>query len=90
MTMPKQAKTTGEHIIELYGHITGLKKELCHIKDNHLRHLKEDIQNIRVELSEGQDKMHNKMDTLTKMIISGLGSIIILVITMVLKFYHII
>lgn len=87
--MPKQAKTTGEHIIELYGHITGLKKEICHIKDNHLRHLKEDIQNVRRELSEGQDKMSNKMDTLTKMIISGMGSIIILVITMILKYYKI-
>jgi hypothetical protein len=87
--MPKQAKTTGEHIVELYGHITGLKKEICHIKDNHLRHLKEDIQNVRRELSEGQDKMSNKMDTLTKMIISGMGSIIILVITMVLKYYKI-
>jgi DNA-binding ferritin-like protein len=87
--MPKQAKTTGEHIVELYGHITGLKKEICHIKDNHLRHLKEDIQNVRRELSEGQDKMSNKMDTLTKMIISGMGSIIILIITMVLKYYKI-
>jgi hypothetical protein len=87
--MPKQAKTTGEHIVELYGHITGLKKEICHIKDNHLRHLKEDIQNVRRELSEGQDKMSNKMDTLTKMIISGMGSIIILVITMILKYYKI-
>ena len=26
--MPKKAITVGEHIIELYGHITGLKKEI--------------------------------------------------------------
>ena len=87
--MPKQAKTTGEHIIELYGHITGLKKEICHIKDNHLRHLKEDVQSVRQELKEGQDKMNIKMDNQTKMIISGMGSILLLFVTMILKMFHI-
>jgi hypothetical protein len=76
--MPKRAITTGEHIVELYGHITGLKKEICHIKDNHLKHLKEDM-----------EKMNSKIDKLTTMIISGMGSIIILVITMILKYYKI-
>ena len=87
--MPKQAKTTGEHIVELYGHITGLKKEICHIKDNHLRHLKEDVQSVRQELKEGQDKMNIKMDNQTKMIISGMGSILLLFVTMILKMFHI-
>ena len=76
--MPKRAITTGEHIVELYGHITGLKKEICHIKDNHLKHLKEDIESISA-----------KMDKLTTMIISALGSIILLALTLILKYYKI-
>jgi len=40
MTMSKKSVTVGEHIVEIYGHIEGLKREMCHIKDNHLRHLK--------------------------------------------------
>jgi hypothetical protein len=76
--MPKKAITVGEHIIELYGHITGLKKEICHMKDNHLKHLKEDIESISA-----------KMDKLTMMIISALGSIILLALTLILKYYKI-
>jgi len=76
--MPKKAITVGEHIIELYGHITGLKKEICHMKDNHLKHLKEDIESISA-----------KMDKLTMMIISALSSIILLALTLILKYYKI-
>jgi hypothetical protein len=76
--MPKKAITVGEHIIELYGHITGLKKEICHMKDNHLKHLKEDIESISA-----------KMDKLTMMIISALGSIVLLALTLILKYYKI-
>jgi len=76
--MPKKAITVGEHIIELYGHITGLKKEICHMKDNHLKHLKEDIESISA-----------KMDKLTMMIISDLGSIVLLALTLILKYYKI-
>ena len=76
--MPKKAITVGEHIIEIYGHITGLKKEICHMKDNHLKHLKEDIESISA-----------KMDKLTMMIISALGSIVLLALTLILKYYKI-
>ena len=89
MTMSKKSVTVGEHIVEIYGHIEGLKREMCHIKDNHLRHLKEDIQSVRQELKEGQDKMNIKMDNQTKMIISGMGSILLLFVTMILKMFHI-
>ena len=76
--MPKKAITVGEHIVEIYGHITGLKKEICHMKDNHLKHLKEDIESISA-----------KMDKLTMMIISALGSIVLLALTLILKYYKI-
>ena len=76
--MTKKAITTGEHIIELYGHITGLKKDICHMKENHLKHLKEDIESISA-----------KMDKLTMMIISALGSIVLLALTLILKYYKI-
>jgi len=32
-------KTTREHIISLHGHISGLKKDIAGIKNNHLRHM---------------------------------------------------
>jgi hypothetical protein len=76
--MTKKAITTGEHIVEIYGHITGLKKDICHMKENHLKHLKEDIESISA-----------KMDKLTMMIISALGSIVLLALTLILKYYKI-
>jgi hypothetical protein len=76
--MPKKAITVGEHIVEIYGHITGLKKDICHMKENHLKHLKEDIESISA-----------KMDKLTMMIISALGSIVLLALTLILKYYKI-
>jgi hypothetical protein len=76
--MTKKAITTGEHIVELYGHITGLKKDICHMKENHLKHLKEDVEAINA-----------KMDKLTMMIISALGSIVLLALTLILKYYKV-
>mgnify|MGYP003326285960 CR=1 FL=1 len=31
--MAKNPKTTGEHIVALYGHITGLKKDVKHMHE---------------------------------------------------------
>ena len=39
-------KTTREHILSLYGHVTGLKKELNQIKTNHLKHIHEDVEKL--------------------------------------------
>jgi hypothetical protein len=41
--MAKQPKTTSEHLISIYGYITGLKREISQIKNNHLKHLHEDV-----------------------------------------------
>ena len=41
--MAIQPKNVREHIISLYGHVTGVKKDLYQIKNNHLKHMQEDI-----------------------------------------------
>ena len=64
--MAKQPKTTSEHIISLYGYITGLRREVVQIKNNHLKHMHQDI-----------DRMHSKVDKLLYAILGGLGATII-------------
>jgi len=44
--MPIQPKTQREHIIALHGHITGVKKDIVNVKENHLKHMKEQIQDL--------------------------------------------
>ena len=63
--MAKQPKTTSEHLISIYGYITGLRREVSQIKDNHLKHLHEDV-----------DKLHTKIDKILYVILSGLGAVI--------------
>ena len=60
--MAKKPNTTGGHIVALYGHVTGLKKDICTIKNNHLKHMHEDI-----------DKTAKKIDYILGLIISGLA-----------------
>jgi hypothetical protein len=49
----------------MYGYITGLKREINIIKNNHLKHLHQDV-----------DKLHGKVDKLLYVILGGLGAII--------------
>ena len=67
--MAKQPKTTNEHIISLYRYITGLKREVSSIKNNHLKHMHEDI-----------DKLHGKIDRVLYVILGGLGATILTLI----------
>ena len=67
--MAKQPKTTSEHLIYLYGYITGVKREVSQIKNNHLKHLHDDV-----------DKLHGKVDTLLYAILGGLGATILTLI----------
>ena len=60
--MAKDPKTTGEHIVALYGYITGLKKDVHSIKNNHLNHMHQDI-----------DKPSKKIDYVLGLIITGLA-----------------
>ena len=67
--MAKQPKTTSEHLISIYGYITGLKREVSSIKNNHLKHIHEDI-----------DKLHGKIDKVLYAILGGLGATILTLI----------
>ena len=62
--MAKEPKTTGEHLVSLYGHIKGLKKDIYTIKNNHLKHMHEDI-----------DKTSKKIDYILGLIVAALGAI---------------
>ena len=64
MANGKKPQTTGEHIVSLYGHVTGLKRDICEIKNNHLKHIHEDI-----------DKTARKIDYILGLIIVALGVI---------------
>ena len=44
--MTKKPRTTSEHLISLYGYITGLKKEVHTIKNNHLKHMHDDLEKL--------------------------------------------
>jgi hypothetical protein len=67
--MAKQPKTTNEHLISIYGYITGLKREVNTIKNNHLKHLHQDV-----------DKLHGKVDKLLYAILGWLGATILTLI----------
>jgi hypothetical protein len=77
--MTKRPRTTGEHIIALYGHITGLKKDILTIKNNHLAHMHEDIEKIN-------DKLDTKFDSMTNKIVYGVGAIALIFLGQVLYF----
>ena len=64
--MAKEPTTISEHIIALYGHIKGLKREIFSIKKNHLEHMHADI-----------DKLHGKMDRFLYWLLGGLGAIVL-------------
>ena len=68
--MSKEPTTISEHIIALYGHIKGLKREIFSIKKNHLEHMHKDI-----------DRLHGKMDRFLYWLLGGLGAIVIALLT---------
>ena len=68
--MAKEPSTVSEHIIALYGHIKGLKREIFSIKKNHLEHMHKDI-----------DRLHGKMDRFLYWLLGGLGAIVITLLT---------
>jgi hypothetical protein len=72
--MTKKPRTTSEHLISLYGYITGLRKEVNTIKNNHLKHMHEDI-----------DKIHGKVDKLLYLIMAGMGAVLLTLLTYFIK-----
>ena len=77
--MTKRPKTTGEHIVSLYGHVTGLKKDISIIKNNHLAHMHQDIEKI-------DEKLDKKFESLNNLIMYGVGAVALLFIAQVLYF----
>lgn len=67
--MNKKPKTTSEHLISIYGYITGLKKEISTIKNNHLKHMHSDI-----------EKIHGKVDKLLYLLLAGMSGLILTLI----------
>lgn len=62
MANGKRPQTTGEHIISLYGHVTGVKKDVDNIRCTQ-KHIHQDI-----------DKIHGKVDKLLYILIGALVS----------------
>ena len=61
--MAIEPKNTREHIISLYGHMTGLKKDISQIKNNHLKHIHEDV-----------EKLGGKIDKVYWVLLAAAGS----------------
>ena len=68
MANGKRAQTTGEHIIALYGHVTGVKCDVDSIRCTQ-KHIHGDI-----------EKIHGKVDKLLYLIIGALISGVIAII----------
>ena len=65
--MSKQPKTTGEHIIDLQGHIKGVKREVYHLKTTQ-EHMHRDI-----------EKVGNKVDKFLYILLGALIAAVIAV-----------
>ena len=57
-------KTTREHIVSLYGHITGLKKDIASIKKNDLKHIHKDV-----------EKLGGKIDKIYWVLLATVGTV---------------
>ena len=57
-------KTTREHLISLHGHVSGLKKDIASIKNNHLKHIHGDI-----------DKLGGKIDKIYWVLLATVGAV---------------
>ena len=62
--MSIQPKNVREHIVALYGHITGVKKDLYQIKNNHLKHMHYDI-----------EKLGGKIDKIYWVLLAAVGTV---------------
>ena len=69
--MAIEPKTTREHIVSLYGHVTGLKKDINQIKNNHLKHIHEDV-----------DKLGGKIDKIYWALLATVGAVALLLLEM--------
>ncbi|MBY8987979.1 MAG: hypothetical protein KGD61_05955 [Candidatus Lokiarchaeota archaeon] len=73
MANGKTPKTTGEHLVALYGHVTGLKKDINIIKTNHLKHIHEDLDEVHKKV----ERTSGKIDKLLYILVAGLLAIVL-------------
>ena len=57
-------KTTREHIVSLYGHMTGLKNDIANIKKNDLKHIHQDV-----------EKLGGKIDKVYWVLLAAVGTV---------------
>jgi len=69
-------KTVRENIISIQGHITGVKKDIDSIKNNHLKHLHEDVMSI-----------HDKLDKYVNAFIGFLVAVVLLLLGAIIKHF---
>ena len=65
--MTIEPKTTREHIISLYGHMTGIKKEIVKNKQD-LKHIHEDV-----------EKLGGKIDKIYWVLLAAAGTAVLFV-----------
>ena len=61
--MAIEPKTTREHIVSLYGHIKGVKKDINHMHNNS-QIGRQDRQNLLGTFSSGGDRCHTLSESL--------------------------
>jgi len=69
-------KTVRENIISIQGHITGVKKDIDSIKNNHLKHLHDDVMSI-----------HGKLDRYVNSFIGFLIAVVLLLLGAIIKHF---
>ena len=67
--MAIEPKTTREHIVSLYGYITGVRKDIAQIKNNHLKHIHEDV-----------EKLGGKIDKVYWVLLAAAGTAVLFVL----------
>ena len=80
-------KTTREHIVALYGYITGLRKDISQIKNNHLKHLHDDVMEIHKKLDHNVSSINGKLDKYLNAFIGFLVAVILLLLGAILKHF---
>lgn len=80
-------KTVRENIISIQGHITGLKKEIDVIKNNHLKHLHDDVMGIHKKLDDNISKINDKLDKFVTAFIGFLVAVLLAVLGAILKHF---
>jgi len=80
-------KTVRENIISIQGHITGVKKEIDVIKNNHLKHLHDDVMEIHKKLDHNISSINGKLDKYLNAFIGFLVAVILLLIGAIVKHF---